>query len=115
MYLGQVIGTVVASQRTNGLQGATLLLIQPVDEACQPNGDAEVAVDTVRAGVGDVVFLVGSREAALAWQPTFVPIDAAVVGVVDDINAESLVGTAAGPRRATAGPRQKAAARGSVT
>ena len=45
-----------------------------------------VAVDTVRAGVGDIVYLVGSREATLAWEPTFVPIDAAIVGIVDDVH-----------------------------
>ena len=39
-----------------------------------------MAVDTVRAGRGDLVFLVGSREAALALEPSFVPVDAAIVG-----------------------------------
>jgi ethanolamine utilization protein EutN len=44
-------------------------------------------VDTVRAGRGDLVYLVGSREAALALDPWFVPVDAAIVGIVDDVNA----------------------------
>ncbi len=88
MYLGEVIGTVVASHRISGLEGAKLLLVQPLNENRRACGAKEVAVDTVQAGVGDVVFLVGSREAALAWEPTFVPIDAAIVGVVDDINVE---------------------------
>jgi len=39
----------------------------------------------VQAGVGDLVYLVGSREAALAVEPTFVPVDAAIVGIVDDL------------------------------
>jgi ethanolamine utilization protein EutN len=85
MYLGKVIGTVVASQRIEGLDGRKLLLVQPLDEDKQPTGDKEVAVDTVRAGVGDFVFLVGSREAALALEPSFVPVDAAIVGIVDDL------------------------------
>jgi len=86
MYLGQVIGSVVASRQIEGLQGHKLLLVQPLDEQRRPNGDREVAVDTVRAGDGDLVFLVGSREAALAVDPTFVPVDAAIVGIVDDLN-----------------------------
>ena len=86
MYLGRVVGTVVASVKYEGLQGQKLLLVQPLDHHQAPVGGLEVAVDTVRAGEGDVVFLVGSREAALALEESFVPVDAAIVGFVDDIN-----------------------------
>lgn len=86
MYLGQVIGTVVAERKAEGLAGKKLLLVQPLNEARQPNGASQVAVDTVRAGLNDLVYLVGSREAALALDPTFVPVDAAIVGIVDDLN-----------------------------
>jgi ethanolamine utilization protein EutN len=85
MYLGQVIGTVVAERKTEGLEGKKLLLVQPLDEDKKPHGDKEVAVDTVQAGEGDFVYLVGSREAALACDPTFVPVDSAIVGIVDDL------------------------------
>jgi len=85
MYLGEVVGTVVATQKVENLQGRTFLLVQPLDENRRPKGDKEVAVDTVQAGVGDFVFLVGSREAALALDPSFVPVDAAIVGIVDDL------------------------------
>lgn len=85
MYLGQVIGTVVASRKIEGLEGTKLLLVQPLDEDRQPVGAKEVAVDTVRAGTGDFVFLVGSREAALGLDPSFVPVDATIVGIIDDL------------------------------
>jgi ethanolamine utilization protein EutN len=85
MYLGRVVGTVVASTKYEGLQGQKLLLVQPLDEKKNPSGSLEVAVDTVRAGSGDLVFLVGSREAALALEPSFVPVDAAIVGIVDHV------------------------------
>lgn len=85
MYLGRVVGTVVASARAEGLAGQTLLLVQPLDERRAPSGGLEVAVDTVRAGPGELVFLVGSREAALALADSFVPVDAAVVGIVDSV------------------------------
>lgn len=85
MYLGQVTGTVVATQKSDGLKGVKLLLVQPLDEDQQPRGGPEVAADTVQAGVGDLVYLVGSREAALALDPTFVPVDAAIVGIVDAV------------------------------
>ncbi len=86
MYLGEVRGTVVATVKYHGLEGAKLLLVQPVDSSRRPVGSIEVAVDTVQAGVGDFVYLVGSREAALALEPSFVPVDAAIVGIVDDVD-----------------------------
>ncbi|HUQ03223.1 MAG TPA: EutN/CcmL family microcompartment protein [Kofleriaceae bacterium] len=86
MYLGVVTGTVVAERKASGLEGTKLLLVQPVDDTGRHTGDVQVAVDTVRAGVGDQVYLVGSREAALACDPWFVPVDAAIVGIVDDVN-----------------------------
>lgn len=83
MYLARVIGTVVANTRTPGLDGTKLLVVQPVTAAGVIVGEAHVAADQGQAGVGDVVTCVGSREAALALSPSFVPVDAAVVGIVD--------------------------------
>jgi len=86
VYLGRVIGTVVATRTCDGLAGRTLLLVQPVDADMTPTRAPEVAVDTVSAGPHDVVHLVGSREAALALDPSFVPVDAAIVGIVDHVD-----------------------------
>ena len=86
MYLGIVTGTVVAERKASGLEGKKILLVQPVDENSKPLGDIQAAIDTVQAGVGDLVYLVGSREAALACDPWFVPVDAAIVGIVDGVD-----------------------------
>jgi ethanolamine utilization protein EutN len=86
MYLGRVIGSVVATRKSEGLEGKKLLLVTPLNHKLERVGDDQVAVDTVRAGRGDLVYLVGSREAALALDPWFVPVDAAIVGIVDDVN-----------------------------
>jgi ethanolamine utilization protein EutN len=83
MYLGRVCGTVVATTKAAGLEGQKLLLVQPVDDQHRDAGSLQVAVDTVQSGPGDLVYLVGSREAALACDPSFVPVDAAIVGIVD--------------------------------
>ena len=61
-----VIGTVVAARKYAGLEGTKLLMVQPLDHTQKPVGEPQVAVDTVRAGPHDLVYLVGSREAALA-------------------------------------------------
>ena len=86
MYLGIVKGTVVAERKASGLEGKKILLVQPVDERGTKLGDVHAAIDTVQAGVGDLVYLVGSREAALALEPSFVPVDAAIVGIVDGVD-----------------------------
>ncbi len=86
MYLGRVVGTCVASQKIEGLDGVKLLVVQPLDARGTPRGRLQVACDVVRAGPGDLVTLVGAREASHALQRAFVPVDAAIVGVVDDVH-----------------------------
>jgi ethanolamine utilization protein EutN len=86
VYLGIIKGSVIAQRKAAGLEGVKLLLVQPVDEHGAPAGELHAAVDTVQAGDGDLVYLVGSREAALACDPWFVPIDAAIVGIVDGVD-----------------------------
>ena len=92
MYLGIVRGTVVAERKAEGMAGTKLLVVQPVDEYGANAGDLQVAVDTVQAGPGDHVYLVGSREAALALTPFFVPVDAAIVGIVDGLDVPAKAG-----------------------
>ena len=96
MYLGEVIGTVVCERKYEGLQGKRLLIVQPVDHRRQPSAPPEVAVDTVSARRKDLVYLVGASEAAktdyyvhqaLALEPHFVPVDSAIVGIVDSVDA----------------------------
>ncbi len=87
MLLARVLGTVVATRKYPGLEGVKLLVVEPLDDRGQVTGEPHVAVDATRqAGPRDVVYLVGSREAALALDPWFVPVDAAIVGIVDEID-----------------------------
>lgn len=83
MYLARVIGRVVASHRYEGLDGVPLQWIQPLDEAGAPMGEAVVACAVVSTGPGDLVHFVDGREAALACPTTFVPVDAAILGFVE--------------------------------
>lgn len=87
MQLARVIGTVVATQKYEGLQGIKFLIVQPLSKQQQPVGEPVVAADaTAQAGPGELVFIVGSREAAQAMPITFVPVDHAIVGIVDDVD-----------------------------
>lgn len=86
MQLARVIGTVVASQKYEGLTGIKFLIVQPLTKQQQPVGEPVVAADaTAQAGPGELVFIVGSREAAQALPITFVPVDHAIVGIVDEV------------------------------
>ena len=87
MKLGRVRGTVVASTQVDGVQGFRFLVVQPLDRNLAPAGGALVAADAVNmAGPGDLVYYVSSREAAEAMEPRFVPIDDAIVGIVDELH-----------------------------
>lgn len=87
MHLARVIGALVATQKYEGLQGVKLLIIQPLDKRQQPAGQPLVAADsTAQAGPGELVFFVASREAALTLPNTFVPVDHAIVGIVDEVD-----------------------------
>ena len=84
MYLGRVVGSCVAERKSEGLRGQRMLMVQPLCREKKPNGRLLVAIDTVRSGPGDLVYLVASREAAQALEQDFGPVDAAIVGIVDD-------------------------------
>lgn len=86
MQLARVTGTVVASTKVPGLDGVKLLIIQPLDRRQRPKGSPVVAADAVHmAGPGELVYFVASREAAQALEETFVPVDHAIVGIVDEV------------------------------
>ncbi len=86
MKLGRVRGSVVASVKDPGMGGMKLLIVQPLDELQRDAGRCVVAADAVhQSGPGDVVYFVASREAAEAMHPRFVPVDHAIVGIVDAV------------------------------
>jgi len=87
MQLGEVRGTVVATVKSAGLDGVRFLIVQPLDKRGIPEGRALVAADALHtAGPGDVVYFVAAREAAEALPQRFVPVDHAVVGLVDAVS-----------------------------
>lgn len=86
MLLGRVKGTAVCTLKYQGTEGLKLLIVQPLDKFLQPTGPMQVAADVVQAGIGDLCVMVRSREAALAMpEVKFVPVDLALVGIVDEL------------------------------
>ena len=87
MQLARVLGSVVATEKSPGLEGIRFLVIQPLDKHQRPSGRTVVAADAVQqAGPDELVYFVSSREAAEAMPERFVPVDHAVVGIVDDVH-----------------------------
>lgn len=86
MQLARVIGTVVATLKSPGLEGVPFLIVQPLDRHQQQTGAPLVAADAVHmAGPGELVYIVAAREASQALDPSFVPVDHAIVGIVDAV------------------------------
>ena len=75
----------VATQKVEGLEGVKFLVVQLLDKHQQPIGEPAIAADgTAQAGPGELVFVIASREAALALPEWFVPVDLAIIGIVDE-------------------------------
>lgn len=89
MFAGKVVGRVVATKKEASLLGDRLLIVQPTDWLGKPDGEPLIAIDTVSAGAGEFVFFVKSRDAAVA-HPRVPPVDAAIVGIIDDVELEAL-------------------------
>ena len=87
MLLGKVIGTVVSTQVCKGLEGVPMLLVQPLTKEGIEKGSPVVCADGTRmAGPGELVYYEGGREAAMTLSPWFVPVDHAIVGIVDGVD-----------------------------
>jgi len=87
MQLAEVAGTLVATIKYEGLEGVRFLVVQPLDRDRHPDGEMVIAADAVdMAGPGELVYVVASREAALAMPQPFVPVDHAIVGIVDQVD-----------------------------
>lgn len=90
MFLGRVIGRLVAAVVTPGMEGIPLLWVQPLDQHGKADGRPFVCADGTRmAGPDELVYWEASREAALTLEPSFVPVDHAVVGIVDDVQIDA--------------------------
>ncbi|MGD0610490.1 MAG: EutN/CcmL family microcompartment protein [Anaerolineales bacterium] len=86
MLFGRVRGSAICTLKYPGTEGLKLLVVQPLNKKLEPVGALQVAADVVQAGPGDLCVMVRSREAALAMpEVKFVPIDLALIGIVDEL------------------------------
>jgi ethanolamine utilization protein EutN len=88
MLLARIVGTVVATRKDERLVSSKLLVVRPIDPTGKPEGNYLVAVDTVNAGVGETVLIVSGSSARMAAGLKDSPVDAAIIGVVDQIEVK---------------------------
>lgn len=85
MELGRVEGTIVSTAKAGRLKGFKLLLVNLIGPDTKPSSNYVVAVDSVGAGVGEVVIVVRGSSARQVDQLTNVPTDTSIVAIVDSI------------------------------
>ncbi len=82
MIIGKVIGSVVATRKNTNLIGQKLMLVEPIGKS--GNSTTIVAIDDVGAGIGEIVIVAEGSAARIGCGHEKAPIDAAIVGIVDD-------------------------------
>ncbi|MEW6622791.1 MAG: EutN/CcmL family microcompartment protein [Bacillota bacterium] len=85
MQLGRVVGNVVATRKDERLVGFKLMIVQPLGADKELNGTPLIAVDTVSAGIGELVLFVVGTVAPYAVRVADAPVDAAIVAIVDTV------------------------------
>ena len=95
MYVAKVTGSVVSTQKVDSLVGYKLLVVEPyrlepkTRKSLATTGRTFVAVDTLGAGAGDYVLLTQGSSARLTEETRELPIDAVVVGIVDQVRVDA--------------------------
>ncbi len=89
MYLGRVIGTIWATKKYEAIAGYKMQFVQPISSSLKKTGEPIIALDTVGAGPGEIIFYVTASEAVIPLNVDMAPVDASIVGIVDSINIES--------------------------
>jgi microcompartment protein CcmK/EutM len=86
MQICRVVGTVVSTQKNRKLEGAKLMLVQPLTLEDAPRGTALLAIDSVGAGIGEkVLVVIEGKAAGDALGKKAAPVDAAIIGIIDEV------------------------------
>lgn len=95
MFLAKVTGTVVSTHKVSAMTGQKLFIVDPLrineksKKDLQPTGRTFIAVDTVGAGEGETVLIVQGSSARFTDETKTLPIDCAIIGIVDTVRVGS--------------------------
>lgn len=85
MIIGKVIGNVWATRKESALNGLKLMVVQRLDAQTNQSLETFVAVDCVGAGIDEKVLIVTGSSARKALDNPLSPVDAAIVGIIDEV------------------------------
>jgi microcompartment protein CcmK/EutM len=88
MLLGTVVGTVVSTRKEPTLVGSKFLLVRGMDLDGKPTATLVVAVDSVGAGVGEVVLYASGSSARQTEMTKDRPVDATIMAIVDQLEVD---------------------------
>jgi ethanolamine utilization protein EutN len=83
MQIARVIGTVVSTVKNEALHGRKFLIVQTLDADLKDKGGPQIALDSVGAGVGELVFWCRGKEASFPFKRDETPTDCTIVGIID--------------------------------
>ena len=83
MQIARVIGTVVSTVKNSTLDGRKFLIVQTLDADLREKGSPMIALDSVGAGVGELVFWCRGKEASFPFKRDSTPTDCTIVGIID--------------------------------
>jgi ethanolamine utilization protein EutN len=86
MFLGRVVGTVVATVKDAALKGQRLLIVQPLTAELKETGKRIVVLDAVGVGAGELIYWCRGKESSFPFLPEEVPTDNTIVGIVDELH-----------------------------
>ncbi len=86
MFIAKVIGTIWSTVKDRSLQGYKLQIIQPLNSKGEKVGNPIIAVDTIGAGVDEIVMYITAREAVIPMGVKEAPVDASIVGIIEKID-----------------------------
>ncbi len=86
MQIAKVIGNIVSTAKNESLEGRKLLIVQTLDANLKPKGQPTIALDSVGAGVGELVFWCRGKEASFPFKREDTPTDCTIVGIIDSEN-----------------------------
>jgi microcompartment protein CcmK/EutM len=83
MQIARVVGTVVSTVKNESLSGRKLLIVQTLDADLKAKGKPMIALDSVGAGEGELVFWCRGKEASFPFKRDETPTDCTIVGIID--------------------------------
>ncbi len=89
MELGKVIGTIWATRKYESIKGYKMQFVVPLNGKLEKIGEPIIALDTVGAGPGEIIYYITASEAVIPLDVDMAPVDASIVGIVDSIYIEN--------------------------